>query len=113
MNAAKLQADPTIDGVLTLGGQFALDAVGAVSEFSSKAKIASFDLSKDVVSDISAGTILFAVDQQPYVQGFLGVTALNSWLSLMSSSRKSGALHSRKCTKGTTIGLSPGCRHWR
>ena len=73
---AKLQADPTIDGVLTLGGQFALDAVGAVSESSSKAKVATFDLSKDVVSDISAGTILFAVDQQPYVQGFLGVTAL-------------------------------------
>ncbi|RFA13523.1 sugar ABC transporter substrate-binding protein [Subtercola boreus] len=73
---SKLQADPSIDGVLTLGGQYALDAVGAVSESSSKAQVATFDLSEDVVADIQAGTILFAVDQQPYVQGFLGVTAL-------------------------------------
>lgn len=73
---SKLLADPTIDGVLTLGGQFAIDAVGAVAESKSTAKVATFDLSQDVVADITAGTILFAVDQQPYVQGFLGVTAL-------------------------------------
>ncbi|MEA9986423.1 substrate-binding domain-containing protein [Subtercola sp. RTI3] len=73
---SKLQADPSIDGVLTLGGQYALDAVGGVSESNSTAKVATFDLSEDVVADVQAGTILFAVDQQPYVQGFLGVTAL-------------------------------------
>jgi simple sugar transport system substrate-binding protein len=73
---SKLQADPSIDGVLTLGGQYAIDAVGAVSESGSKAQVATFDLSEDVVSDIESGKILFAVDQQPYVQGFLGVTAL-------------------------------------
>ena len=73
---AKLQADPSIDTVLTLGGQYAIDAVGAVEESGSSAKIGTFDLSEDVVSDIEAGKILFAVDQQPYVQGFLGVTAL-------------------------------------
>lgn len=73
---SKLQADPTIDGVLTLGGQYAIDAVGAVSEAGSEATVATFDLSEDVVSDIEVGSILFAVDQQPYVQGFLGVTAL-------------------------------------
>ncbi|TPW73990.1 sugar ABC transporter substrate-binding protein [Schumannella soli] len=73
---SKLQADPTIDGVLTLGGQYAIDAVGAVDESGSKAKVATFDLSEDVVSNIESGKIVFAVDQQPYVQGFLGVTAL-------------------------------------
>lgn len=73
---AKLQADPSIDGVLTLGGQYAIDAVGAVDESGSKAKVGTFDLSADVVKDVEGGTILFAVDQQPYVQGFLGVTAL-------------------------------------
>ena len=40
------------------------------------AQVATFDLSEDVVSDIEDGKILFAVDQQPYVQGFLGVTTL-------------------------------------
>ncbi|MCC4908762.1 sugar ABC transporter substrate-binding protein [Microbacterium sp. cx-59] len=73
---SKLQADPSIDAVLTLGGQYAIDAVGAVDESGSAAKVATFDLSEDVVSAIEAGSILFAVDQQPYVQGFLGVTAL-------------------------------------
>ncbi|MFP5289530.1 MAG: sugar ABC transporter substrate-binding protein [Actinomycetes bacterium] len=73
---SKLQADPTIDGVLTLGGQYAIDAVGAVEESGSTAQVATFDLSEDVVAGVEAGTILFAVDQQPYVQGFLGITAL-------------------------------------
>ena len=73
---SKLQADKSIDTVLTLGGQYAIDAVAAVKESGSSAKVATFDLSEDVVKDIEAGTILFAVDQQPYVQGFLGVTTL-------------------------------------
>ncbi|RWZ64538.1 sugar ABC transporter substrate-binding protein [Labedella populi] len=73
---SKLQADSSIDGILTLGGQYAIDAVGAVDESGSEATVATFDLSEDVVSNIEEGTILFAVDQQPYVQGFLGVTAL-------------------------------------
>ncbi|GAB6897648.1 sugar ABC transporter substrate-binding protein [Kineosporia succinea] len=73
---SKLQADPDVDTVLTLGGQYAVDAVNAVGESGSDAKIATFDLSEDVVSNIEDGKILFAVDQQPYVQGFLGVTTL-------------------------------------
>jgi simple sugar transport system substrate-binding protein len=74
---SKLQADATIDAVLTLGGQYAIDAVGAVEESGSTATVATFDLSDDVVSAISDGAILFAVDQQPYVQGFLGITAVH------------------------------------
>ncbi|MDY0913768.1 sugar ABC transporter substrate-binding protein [Rathayibacter festucae] len=74
---SKLQADPSIDGVLTLGGQYAIDAVGAVSESGSSAQVGTFDLSEDVVTAIEDGSIVFAVDQQPYVQGFLGITALS------------------------------------
>jgi simple sugar transport system substrate-binding protein len=73
---SKLQADKDIDTVLTLGGQYAIDAVAAVEESGSSAKVATFDLSADVVTNIKDGKILFAVDQQPYVQGFLGVTTL-------------------------------------
>lgn len=73
---SKLQSDPSIDAVLTLGGQYAIDAVGAVEESGSSAKVATFDLSEDVVAAVADGKILFAVDQQPYVQGFLGITAL-------------------------------------
>ncbi len=73
---SKLQADPDVDLVLTLGGQYAVDAVNAVGESGSEAKVATFDLSEDVVTNIEDDKILFAVDQQPYVQGFLGVTTL-------------------------------------
>ena len=73
---SKLQANKDIDTVVTLGGQYAIDAVGSVEESGSSAKIATFDLSEDVIKDIQSDKILFAVDQQPYVQGFLGVTTL-------------------------------------
>jgi simple sugar transport system substrate-binding protein len=73
---ARLQGDPTIDGVLALGAQYGLDAVGAVAESGSQAEVATFDLTADVVEAVLAGQLIFAVDQQPYVQGYLGVTTL-------------------------------------
>lgn len=73
---SKLQSDKSIDGVLTLGGQFGIDAMGAVDESGSKAKVVTFDLSEDVIKAIQDGKILFAVDQQPYVQGYEGVSVL-------------------------------------
>lgn len=73
---SKLQSEESIDGVLTLGGQYGIDAVSAVEESGSSAEVATFDLSEDVIKGIQDGSILFAVDQQPYVQGFEGVSAL-------------------------------------
>ncbi len=73
---SKLQSDKDIDAIVTLGGQVALDAVAAVEDAGVDTPIATFDLSEDVVNGIKDGNILFAVDQQPYVQGFLGVTAV-------------------------------------
>ncbi|MFJ5303164.1 sugar ABC transporter substrate-binding protein [Streptomyces sp. NPDC088350] len=75
---AKLTQDKTIDDVVTLGAPFALTAVQSVSDAGSKAKVATFDLNKDLISAIEKGTIQFAVDQQPYLQGYLAVDSL--WL---------------------------------
>lgn len=74
--ASKLQADNTIDAVLTLNPDIATAAVDAVATASSKAKIATFDLSADVVKDIQAGTVDFAIDQQQYLQGYLPIVFL-------------------------------------
>jgi simple sugar transport system substrate-binding protein len=74
--AAKLQADSSIDSVLVLNPDIALAAVEALDTAGSDAKLATFDLSGDVVKDIEAGTILFAVDQQQYLQGYLPVVFL-------------------------------------
>jgi simple sugar transport system substrate-binding protein len=75
---AKLSQDKSIDYVVTLGAPFALTAVQSVSESGSKAKIATFDLNKELTGAIDKGTIQFAVDQQPYLQGYLAVDSL--WL---------------------------------
>ncbi len=78
---AKLQQDPTIDGVVTLNGQVATYAEQGISASGSKAKLATFDLSADVCKDIIAGKLLFAVDQQPYLQGYLAVQMLTLYKS--------------------------------
>jgi len=73
---SKLLADPSIDGVLTLNPGVAVAASQAITEASSKAKLATFDVSADVTKLIEQGKILFAVDQQPYSQGYLPVVFL-------------------------------------
>ncbi|MFF0011868.1 substrate-binding domain-containing protein [Streptomyces sp. NPDC005374] len=75
---ARLRQDPGIDEVVTLGAQFALDAVKSVKAAGSKAHVATFDLNNDLVKAIRAATVQFAVDQQPYLQGYLAVDSL--WL---------------------------------
>jgi ABC-type sugar transport system substrate-binding protein len=75
---AKLKQDSSIDQVVTLGAPIALTAVQSLSDASSKAKVATFDLNKDLVKAVQNGTVEFAVDQQPYLQGYLAVDSL--WL---------------------------------
>ncbi|MEU9154844.1 substrate-binding domain-containing protein [Streptomyces sp. NPDC048417] len=75
---AKLQQDSSIDFVATLAAPIALTAEQSVSESGSKAKLATFDLNKDAVGAIQSGKIQWAVDQQPFLQGYLSVDAL--WL---------------------------------
>jgi simple sugar transport system substrate-binding protein len=79
--ASKLQADKSIDAVLTLNPDIAAAAVDAANTAGSKAKIATFDLSADVVKDIEAGTVDFAIDQQQYLQGYLPVVFLKLYVT--------------------------------
>ena len=73
---AKLQQDREISHVVTLGAPFAMTAVSAAKGAGSSAKIVTFDLNKDLVGAITDGTVAWAVDQQPYLQGYLAVEAL-------------------------------------
>ncbi|TXS40463.1 sugar ABC transporter substrate-binding protein [Streptomyces sp. uw30] len=75
---AKLKTDSDIDYVVALGAPFALTAAQSVDEAGSKAKVATFDLNKELTGAISKGDIEFAVDQQPYLQGYLAIDSL--WL---------------------------------
>jgi simple sugar transport system substrate-binding protein len=73
---SKIQADPSIDGILSLGGDMSGQAVKAVDNTGADITIGTFDVNADVVQNIEDGKILFAIDQQPYVQGYLGVTGI-------------------------------------
>jgi simple sugar transport system substrate-binding protein len=73
---SKLQGDPSIDAVLSLNPDIAIAARDAVAGAGSSAQVATFDLSGDVVAAIEDGEILFAVDQQQYLQGYLPVVFL-------------------------------------
>ncbi|MFI9773514.1 sugar ABC transporter substrate-binding protein [Streptomyces sp. NBC_01003] len=75
---AKLQADKSIDSVVTLGAPFAATAVKAKQDAGSKAEIDTFDLNEKVAGGLKDGTLGFAVDQQPYLQGYEAVDLL--WL---------------------------------
>ncbi|MET9659695.1 sugar ABC transporter substrate-binding protein [Streptomyces sp. NPDC006510] len=75
---AKLQADKNIDAVVTLGAPFADAAVKAKRTAGSKAEIDTFDLNAKVASALQDKTLGFAVDQQPYLQGYEAVDLL--WL---------------------------------
>ncbi|MGY1593449.1 substrate-binding domain-containing protein [Geodermatophilus sp. SYSU D00708] len=77
---AKLQQDASIANVVTLGADIALAAQQAKTDSGSQANVVTFDLNADVAEQIDSGGILFSVDQQPYVQGYMAVTAL--WLNL-------------------------------
>ena len=76
--AAALRQDRTIDEVVMNGAEFALAAVKSVKKAGSKAEVATFDLNKDLVKAVRSGDVQFAVDQQPYLQGYLAVDAF--WL---------------------------------
>jgi simple sugar transport system substrate-binding protein len=73
---SKLQSDKSIDAVLALNPDIAVAARDAVADSGSSAKLATFDLSGDVVKAIKDGEIEFAVDQQQYLQGYLSVVFL-------------------------------------
>jgi len=78
--AAKLQQDPSIDYIVALGAPIALTAVQAADTAGSQARIATFDTNAALVDAIKSGDVQWAVDQQPFLQGYLAVDSL--WLYL-------------------------------
>lgn len=75
---AKLQSDKKVDTVVTLGAPFAATAAQAKKDAGSKAEVDTFDLNAKVASGLKDGSIGFAVDQQPYLQGYEAIDLL--WL---------------------------------
>ncbi|ORA06499.1 sugar ABC transporter substrate-binding protein [Mycolicibacterium bacteremicum] len=77
---AKMQQDPTVDTFVALGAPIALTAVQSKANAGSQANITTFDTNAALVDAIQNGDVQWAVDQQPYLQGYLAIDSL--WLYL-------------------------------
>jgi len=77
---AKMQQDPTVDTFVALGAPIALTAVQSKANAGSNANITTFDTNAALVDSIQNGDVQWAVDQQPFLQGYLAIDSL--WLYL-------------------------------
>ena len=75
---AHFAANPDTQGVLTLGPSAAEPTLQAMEEADllGNAKLATFDLSPGVLEAIRDGKMMFAIDQQQFLQGYLPVALL-------------------------------------
>ena len=75
---AALQSKTDVDGILALGPTGSTPALAALEAGGKKAaiKLATFDLSPEVLAALDKGDMLFAIDQQQYIQGYLPIVLL-------------------------------------
>ena len=76
--AAAVQGATGVNGILALGPTGSAPTLAALKQLGvlGNIKLATFDLSKDVLNAIKAGDMLFAIDQQQYLQGYLPIVFL-------------------------------------
>ncbi len=75
---AKLQHDASIDHIMALDASIALTAVKSKAAAGSTAVVDTFDTNAEIVNAIKSGDVGWAVDQQPFLQGYLAIDSL--WL---------------------------------
>ena len=73
---SKLAQDKSFDTVFALQAPVAMRATEAVKQSGSKAQVVTFDTNAELVDAIADGRVAWAVDQQPYLQGYLAVDSL-------------------------------------
>ncbi|MGH6942677.1 MAG: substrate-binding domain-containing protein, partial [Geminicoccaceae bacterium] len=79
--SAQLSNNPDIGGVLALGPSAAEPALQALQQAGvlDKVKFGTFDLSPGVLRAIADGKMLFAIDQQQFLQGYLPIVFLKKY----------------------------------
>ena len=80
---ATLLKYPSINGVVTISAGDANSAAIGIEQagMTGKVALASFDMDGAGLDRIKAGTQLFAVDQQPWLQGFLAVSMADAYVT--------------------------------
>lgn len=88
---AKLEADPSIDGIFALNADIATAAAMPAAEAVGRdITVGTVDLSGDAVQAIADGNLAFAIDQQQYAQGYMSVVLL--YLNLLNGHELGGGL---------------------
>jgi simple sugar transport system substrate-binding protein len=77
-----LQQNPEVDGLITLGPGVAEQALRAVEDSgrADEIQLATFDISPAVLEAVRDGNLLFAIDQQMYLQTYLSVVFLTQYI---------------------------------
>jgi simple sugar transport system substrate-binding protein len=77
-----LRQNPDADGMLTLGPAGSDPALKALKASGKEGsiKFGTFDLSPSILKAVRDGEMLFAIDQQPYLQGYLPVVFLTNYV---------------------------------
>jgi len=88
--SAYLRQHPEANGVLTLGPTSASPTIKALQKSGQAGKLwmATFDLSDDISKGIKDGTVQFAIDQQPYLQGYIPVAVMVTMKELNTTDLK-------------------------
>lgn len=73
---AKLQTSAEADAIIGLGAPFTMTLIDAKERAGSDVTVASFDMNGDLAQAIVDGDVLFTIDQQPWLQGYLSVDSL-------------------------------------
>jgi simple sugar transport system substrate-binding protein len=71
---AKLTSDPSIDSVVTLGPALGVALANATK--GSKVKVATYAMNPEVYPLLENGGLIFTIDQQPYLQGYMSIESL-------------------------------------
>lgn len=75
-----LLADTTVDGILTMGPSVGMNAVAAAKQLGRKVSIGTGDVSTGALEAIKSGDLLFALDQQPFLQGYYGLLMASQYV---------------------------------
>ena len=78
---AYLEANPDVDGILTLGPVSADPTLAALEENGMAGDIhfGTFDLGEEIVRGIKSDVINWGIDQQPFLQAYMPVVILANW----------------------------------
>ena len=89
INAA-LAADPDIDGFMGVGPVITMSGLRAADALGRDLTIGGFDITPELLDAVEAGDVLFTVDQQQYLQGYMPIILM--YLEVTNSNTLGGGL---------------------